>query len=337
MSNLIIKNNYNKLKPILLIIIFIFPSILQIIFIAEINLRKVNEPSEEVLKLIGYRGLFKSGKVTVILNCSVPHLPTEVPLLKIIKNVYNKEIAIKIAREVFNITGKVRVGLYRNRKGFVITNGTQRLRLDFFNSGTIKYLAPYKISVSYGPNPLPSYDEVKRKADEILWKLFCYGIIPDNLIIKFRGIYPHRECGLLKRNITWIADISASYSIWYENYYIYGSRISIAFNRRGLTEFYMYLWHFKKVGSIKLNVSVYDALRQLGIKAIYRTGVNPIKIIVNGVFLAFDTGLLGEEYKYALPIYIFKCIVVFPESPLVPPGERISKDWIVIPAIKFES
>ncbi|GEM_PF-6641718 len=47
----------------------------------------------------------------------------------------------------------------------------------------------------------------------------------------------------------------------------------MAFNNKGFTEFYAYIWNFEEKGVIKLNVSIYEALSRIGVECDIKTVV----------------------------------------------------------------
>ncbi len=319
---------YKKLRLTITLVTITF-ILLGVILLQSLSLRKYEEPSitpestrqEETITTIsslpGLRSCIGGTGIEVILNCSIPkNLPSKMPLLKVIPNPIPLEKWLKVAREIFNMTGELKLRKKMFFKGALWIRGNKS-DLEILNGGY--FIWNYR-NPKYSSN-LPSFNKAKKIADSILSKVKEYGLIPPNLEIKFKSVGYSHWTGV-PGNLVPI-EISVTYTISYKGYHFGEFIVRITAGPRVIRVSCCKFFEEEKEVPI---ISAKEALSRI---LNYTNVKGPIsKIIINDIKLAYSNKYGAQ--KYIEPVYAFIVKLVFPD--------KSTYDWcIMVPAMKETS
>ncbi|MEM3627490.1 MAG: hypothetical protein QXZ25_05640 [Candidatus Bathyarchaeia archaeon] len=108
------------------------------------------------------------GSVAATLNCTLPQVPKEVPVLRIVERSYTNAELTKIARELFNMSGELEpYGIYGFR------DGSREVTLG--PDGSV--LFDYYVNEPRAPLRV-TFQEARSIADSFLKKVMEYGLAP---------------------------------------------------------------------------------------------------------------------------------------------------------------
>lgn len=257
----------------------------------------LNHPRQFVISL----GTMGNGYVTAVLNCSFPEVPSEVPVLKVVRYYYTEEEAKAIARDIFNITGEVEVIPRPIPEGdMAIEIVGQNGRVCLFYEGSIHYAVEYDPRVK--PN-LPSFERAKEIADDLLAK--TAKLRNPSLQIVFERVY---EGGSYADSLgtSHVTNLCVRYDVRYANVSIVGgSEVCVDIGDNGRILFFQGSWRNVGLGnySVPITVTPEQALMNMA-KDPGKMRSDIEKIVINSMQLGYYAEGVLTRQDTILPVYI---------------------------------
>ncbi len=259
--------------------------------------------------------LFRAGEVEVVINCTIPDLPTELNLLKIVGRNYTKEEALAIARDLFGLTGNLRIELGPWPEGIAwkIRNSStlkDAALVVVCPTGAIEFTTPEWLGY-YSPPKLPSPDEATSIADELMKKMMERGLFPshESIEIEFIGVTQGAVRSIPAEGVTWVNYLDVRYVMEYQDIPIRGgrARIVVSIGDSGRIIAFFGLWKEVEPDRVVGLLPIEDVLERLKHEHGLRT--HPAKIFVNGVRVAYWVRPFVEVSDYIFPVYEFEAVV----------------------------
>lgn len=124
--------------------------------------------------------------VAVVFEGGAPPFLREMASLRIVSKELSAELASRIAREMFNVSGAVE-GI---SGGWRVVNGSKEVKV--FRSGCLQYFDNYKMWHTYGgEEEFPAFEECRRIAEAYLASFLDAGFLDEKLRISFN--YFHED------------------------------------------------------------------------------------------------------------------------------------------------
>lgn len=287
----------------------VFPAIATVIILSSfgyITLSQLNSPQEA-------QSIFKSGKTTYILNCPLPEVPQEVPILNVERIDINKNEAIVIAGgEPFNMTGELDVRdlsfNQENMAAIQVRKGDYEFIL--YYEGPVQYSGPGWRGYDYPPT-LSTEEDARRIAEEFLKKVEesgCFYPKPP-LEVVINEVCAGSSTSI--ENTSWINYWSVIYELRYENMPILRAGGSVSVGAGGTVVGFGAGWRNLTPGpKVEITVTPEEALRGLG--SPFRT--TPGKMIVEKIELGYWTNPIVERQDQALPVYVLSGTAIFEDG-----------------------
>ena len=262
---------------------------------------------------LGYRDT----DIEVILNCSLPEAPKQMPVLEVLRYEYTIDEALNIAADLFNITGNVEV-IYRPRPtgdmAIEITDGKKSLTLFF--EGAVEYTTPEWGSPAHIPSKLPSPSRAREIANAFLNKVRSFGLIPDGIEPVYQEVRPGERS--VMNETSWTNYLDVVYKITYKGYLIIGpsSEITVSIGDRGRIVAFFGDWRRLSVAERLVDIiTPEEALNQLKAQLRSRSPIRRAarisKVIIDEVEIAYWAEPVLEEQDELLPAYNFKGVMIF--------------------------
>lgn len=264
----------------------------------------------------GGRGVGEDIYVTAILNCSLPKVPTDIPILEVVRHNYTEDEAIAIAREFFNLTGELNVTRPFNGTTLFVTNDTHRILL--YDDGALEYhISSSEIFTRESEfiGKLPEFSEAKEIADKFV-NQFIQKAKDHKLInsfplmqIEFSRVDFCEWYGEPPQNIKPIT-IGVYYRVMYNGIpLIFKGGIRVEIMKGGKITWFDVWWRDVKLGEpIPISVSPEQAIENMDIKLPINTSANEIKSlyidsVTFGYFTPAPSPLEHERFTSFLPAY----------------------------------
>jgi len=275
--------------------------------------------------------------VTAILNCSLPVVPREVPVLSVVKRNYTDTEAKTIATEVFDMSGEPNVTMKEWSTGgtqLTITNGTQTLWL--FNDGSIFYFLDFDEYTEH--IKLPEFSEAKKTADEFVAKFLgkakSCGLLPisSSMEIVFSKV-DFSEWRGSPESVEPV-EIAVTYSILYNGIPLVNEGdIAVMIGDNGkITQFHC-LWKNVAFGNrILISISPEQAIENMGSHtSLGRSTAEIQNITINNIELGYFSSppLMGVDEL--LPAYEIRFFVALKDGSGHDWGAYVSATDIPIP------
>ena len=258
--------------------------------------------------------------VIAILNCSLPEVPKEMPILEVVRHNYTEAEAIAIAREIFNIRGELNItrDLACGTKSLMITNGTQSLHL--YDDGALYYIAG-SLKYKYGVK-LPEFSQAKEIADEFVDQFIqkaksCDLITSFPLMqIKFLSVDFSEWYGTPPQPTEPMC-IRASYTVMYNGVpLIFKGGMYVEIGEGGKILSFRCYWSDVEFGKpVPILVSSEQAIENMGAYARVETLAHEIKsLYINSVELGYFTPAPPFRGNEFLPEYEIKFFVTLKDG-----------------------
>lgn len=249
------------------------------------------------------------GSVKVILNCSLPSCPEEVPRLKVVTySTITRDFVANVAKDLFGVVGEVGDG----PKAFGVASEGKLVTV--YKSGGVSYSTEVTEDNLKDFTYEGTWSEAREIAENFLEKMRTYGLWPKNplMAIEFREVGWHGSHTVFSLNGTVKEEqnFGPGVSFWlkFDCYKIYGpgADFCVAIGKGGRIFSAQLFWRDVEVDGKTGVITPEEALKRLtpeGILGIVDS------IIVNGVELAYEAYAPGAEQEYLEPIYLFDCIL----------------------------
>jgi hypothetical protein len=279
-----------------------FLALLVVISIISISVIYTQQPQHTKIN-IPFAG--SGGSITATLNCTLPKVPNEVPVLKIAKCNYTSVESMRIARELFNMTGEL---VPYGRYGF--RNGSSELVLGSDGSVWFKFYE----SRSYGALKV-SFQEARNIADAFLKKVEGYGLAPRSpeIQIEFSEVESVEYYGI--EGTIYPTLLCVSYRTLFNGIPIIRGGVYVYIGGSGELFEFLGAWRNVEVGTrIPITVSPAEALNKLGSYWHMPLGSKVTDVVINKVELVYLADPAPSEQSEILPAYCFDCEVVFEDG-----------------------
>lgn len=238
------------------------------------------------------------GNYELVVNCTIPkNLPTKMPLLKIIPEPIPLEKWLQVAREIFNMTGKLEINKdYDSNETFIKEVAPHGGFSSFLQVGYGGYFT-WTLDGSPLTYLVPSFDEARRIADGMLEKLREHGVVPENIQVEYSSTkYSWWRNG---RPI----GVTVFYTLKFRGY-PFCQKFSVELTGEGVDTVFG-AWRFFEVADTVQLITVEEAMSRLSPPGI--SGGAVTDIIINSVELGYTHNRQVQEY---IPTYIFKAALV---------------------------
>jgi len=251
-----------------------------------------------------------SDKITVILNCSLPEVLNEVPILEVVRHNYTYAEAEAIAR-LFNITERLNITKRVWSAGTVELVVVGSNSLSIFDNGAIQV---HSMSMKNLYPKLPSSQEAKEIADRFVKKIESYGLASKLVQIKFSRVCFSEYYGV--GNETWPVIVSVFYRVEYQGMpLVREGWVEVAIGDEGNIVYFWALWRNVKSGrTIRITVSPEDALEEMSSYINLRDTPKIKTLVVNRVELGYFTPPPQEAVDELLPTYEIECLATFEDG-----------------------
>lgn len=261
--------------------------------------------------------------LTAALNCSLPVVPAEVPVLSVVRRNFTDAEAEAIAREVFGMTGKFNVtGHTVSLDGKVVSfvsvmNGTQDIEL--YEDGALIY-RPGSEKTEYGIK-LPEFQQAKEIAYQFLEgfieKATNYGLMPKlSPHIEFSDVDYVAWWGITPLPIVPI-EIRVSYKVLYNGMPLVGKgSVYVTIGDNGnVLDFHCFWRNLEFADALPITVSPEQAILNMGNNSL--TGRDPRKIqsiTINSIELGYFTPAPIFAFTELLPAYEIEFVASFEDG-----------------------
>lgn len=248
---------------------------------------------------IPFAGL--EGSVTATLNCTLPQVPKEVLVLRIVNCSYTSIESTRIARELFNMSGELApYGVYGFR------NGSSELMLG--SDGSVWF--EFYESKPYGSLKVTP-QESRDIADAFLKKVKEYGLVPNSpeIRIEFSEVGVSEYYGI--GGMTYPTVICVSYRTLFNGIPIVRGSVYVYVGGSGEIFEFLGAWRNVEAGtSTPITVSPEEALNKLGSYWRMPLGSDATGVVINKIELAYLADPAPSEQSEILPTYCFDCDVL---------------------------
>jgi len=266
------------------------------------------------------------------LDCSLPEIPEEIPHLKIVPCAVTSE-EVKIAGEgIFGFTGDVDEIPEAEGGRFGVWNPPQLFRV--YSVGAVEYWDRELSRGTLVQPDLPSYEQAKAIAENIMGKIDARGLTPRNpdMQITFEGICPGEITIVVKENVRKeiIQYLNVGFTLKFKEFKIDGpgAKISVGVGENNEIVHFRGIWkEVEENGYIPIRITPEQAIEKLKSgHSIPVEGLRSRKAIVKGIELGYYSRALSETQDYLLPIYLFQTV------PILEDGSEGETYYEVVPA-----
>ena len=246
-------------------------------------------------------------KYEVLLNCTVPKdLPGEMPLLKIIPEPFPVEFWLVVAKEVFNMTGELKLDyaqdpFYPSLFHELWISG-EEASLIISYGGSFKWC---RKGLNWRLGPPPSFQRAKMMADHVLSAIRRRGLIPEHAQIEFEDVF----------HSVWAqgdipVGITVSYAIRLHGFPFDGG-FSVDINAQGVIGVCA-TWKFVEVDRLVKVISFDEALSRLADYVPRPKCPGRIdKIVINEIILGYAK---VRNSPYIIPAYLLQATMIFEDG-----------------------
>lgn len=256
--------------------------------------------------------------VTAILNCSLPKVPNELPVLKVVSHNYTDIEAKAIAMQVFDMKGELEVTRFNWTPygPFVVTNGSQKLEL--YGDGSLCY-KPNSQEEGYDIE-LPELSQAKEIADQFVAILVerakSHGLMPSFPSINFYKVDYVCWYGIPPQSTVPI-EIGVEYKTLYNGMpLIFKGGIGVIIGDKGkILEFRCFWRNVEFAEVVPITVSSEQAILNMGNNSL--VGRDPRKIqriTINSVELGYFTPPPLLTVNELLPAYEIEFVATFEDD-----------------------
>lgn len=264
------------------------------------------------------RGSTGGEYVTAFLNCSLPEVPKEVLVLKVIRHNYTYAEVEVIAREIFDMKGELNITTPAEWYGKAarVTNGTQVLEL--YDDSALCY-RPNSQEKGYGVK-LPKLSEAKKIADQFLTQFIekakSHGLMPSFPSIKFFKVDYVCWYGIPPAPTVPI-EIGVGYKTLYNGIpLIYKGGIGVIIGDNGkILEFRCYWRNVEFTESVQITVSPEQAIQNMGSHTSFGRSAGEIQnITINSIEFGYFTPPSMMDVDELLPAYEIRFFVALKDG-----------------------
>ncbi len=249
------------------------------------------------------------GNITGVLNCNFPAVPTEVPVLEVVRYNYTDDEAKTMAR-FFNITGELNVTRWVWDSGVVETrvfgSGGVSNSLRLFDNGA---LAVYLTGSSDYYPVLTNFTVAKEIADELMEKIKSIGVVPKLTQIRFREVGYSEYYGT--GGGTYPTAISVYYDVEYDGRpFVFKGETVVSIGNDGNLKEFRAFWHNIKLGRNVSLIPVEETLTTMSSHITSRSADKIQTLVVNRIFLGYYAPPPGSACDELLPEYEMDCLAI---------------------------
>jgi hypothetical protein len=206
-----------------------------------IGLRRSAELHHPIYPLIAGRGAYGE---EIVLASPLPDMPTQIPRLRLIYPEVTLENVKEITVQVFGFTGEIRdLEFPVSENAIWIRDNLDRDLM--VNLGDLYYSAGPPPGDPLNPPELPSYEEVRKIADDFLEEIKTWKLMPTNseIEIVLGDVYPSHETSMILENeeVSAILALSTSFTLKFKGFEIW-PRISIEVVENGKINYFRCIW-----------------------------------------------------------------------------------------------
>jgi len=314
-----------------------FSALLIALSVASLTVYLSQQPREFRIRIPPSKGSNSGEYITAILNCSLPEVPEEVPVLEVVRHNYSEVEAMAIAREVFDMRGELNItrDLASGTISLMITNGTQSLFL--YEDGALYYIAgspKHKYDIE-----LPEFSQAKETADEFVDQFVqkaksCCLITSFPLMqIKFLSVDFSEWYGEPPQPTTPIS-IRVGYGVMHNGTpLIFKGGIGVEIGEDGeILSFRCYWSNIERGRPVSITVSPQQAIENMGSYMGVKTSVCEIKsLCINSVTLGYFTPAPPFREDELLPAYEITFLVILKDGSEYDWGTYASATSLSIP------
>ncbi len=279
-----------------------------------------------ILALFSSKGLFQPiyrvsdmireaggcSEVPLVLNCSYPKTPSEVPRLEIVERSFSEEDVLAIAEEIFNFTGEV-VPIYYDSGDVACYNVRDETHdLNVFVCGAMDYSEDYHV---YSPPDLPSTSRAIEIAENLMDALREKGLMPRHPLVKieFSCVGPCAGAENVSGEY-YVTELCVKYRFKFGNFSVYGdSDVSVHIGDKGRVVMFSGHWREIEVnGTVKITVTPEQAFKSIPRDTLPIKTLNKIEsVVINSIEIGYwaDSCVLTKQ-MYLSPRYIFKGVAL---------------------------
>lgn len=274
----------------------------------------------------------EGGYDELIIDCSLPEIPEKIPHLKIVHCAITSE-EVKLAAEgIFGFTGNVDKISEEEGGHFGIWDAPQLFRV--YSVGAVEYWNRELSRGTLVQPDLPSYEQAKAIAENIMGKIDARGLTPQNpnMQITFEGICPGEITILVKENVRKEITqyLNVGFTLKFKEFKIGGpgAKVSVGVGENNEIVYFRGIWkEVEEDGYISIRVTPEQAIERLKSgNLIPVEGLRSRKAIVKGIELGYYSRALSEEQDHLLPIYLFQT------APILENGSEGEIYYEVVPA-----
>lgn len=217
----------------LCVLLFLSTSLASVILLSFVNQEEVTPITESTTSTT--RGLSPTLiNATVVLNTTLPNVPSYAYTLKRVPRTWSKGQALEIAERIFNVSGEIEsFSDIVDGDAWRISDGLQEVRV--YVKGAVGY-DRYPWDTSYSREQLPSDEKCIAIAEQFIEKFRAEGLMPNSLDLSFHNVEPSATTIFSWPNGTMegsVDDVSVWFEYSYEGFPLWGYQLRVSIGMDG--------------------------------------------------------------------------------------------------------